>query len=472
MATGKWWRRAGAALAVGQMLLLTTPLLAADRALIVGVGEYQDSSIRGLAGIDLDVNIMKDVAELLGFGDDEIRVLSDSQATSENIEEGIRSWLGSAGPNDKVLLYYSGHGAFIPDESGDESDGNDEVILGYSTRVVKHNGRTTLEGVVIDDNIEELLNNLRSKNVLVMFDSCHSGTASKGLALNLQTRDMRLERLETKSFQYKGMPQRGRGIAVSENIKGSENYVYISACRDDQQSAASSNGSLFTLGMSKAIKKAAGKGESISPSQLQQAASDYIAEQARSNSDIWKFDPQISGNSSLMNTSLFMVDVSNANGPGWKKLEKLYQRVADKSLHLEIEDRYRIGDAFDVSMSIDRPGYLLLLYVDAADEITILYPNKFHTDGRVDAGRITIGGPEGDFDMTISEPSGKHQVVAFWARNPFKSYSSGYKAVEDYVAVMSEKSMSDLGRGIELSGKSDSRSKAWIRAGRAEFSAR
>lgn len=255
MVKGKWWRRAGVALAVGQMLLLTTPVLAANRALIVGVGEYQDSDIHRLAGIDLDVNIMKDVAELLGFADDEIRVLTDSRATSENIEEGIKSWLGSAGQNDKVFLYYSGHGAYIPDKSGDERDGNDEVILGYNTKVVQHNGHATLEGVVIDDNIEVLLNNLRSRNVLVMFDSCHSGTASKGLTLDLQTRDMRIERLETKSFQYKGMPPRGRGIAISENIKGSEHYVYLSACRDDQQSAASSNGSLFTLGVSKAVKK-------------------------------------------------------------------------------------------------------------------------------------------------------------------------------------------------------------------------
>lgn len=167
-----------------------------------------------------------------------------------------------------------------------------------------------------------------------------------------------------------------------------------------------------------------------------------------------------------------MADVSNANGPGWRRLEKLYQRVADKSIHLDIQESYRIGDAFEVSMSIDRPGYLLLLYVDATDEITILYPNKFHMDGRVDAGNISIGGPEDNFDLTVTEPSGKHQVVAFWARNPFKSYSSGYKATEDVFAVLSEKGMSDLGRGIKLSARSDSGSKSWIRAGRAEFSVR
>lgn len=397
-------------------------------------------------------------------------MLSDRQATSEDIKDGIRFWLGSAGPNDKVLLYYSGHGAFIPDESGDESDGNDEVLLGYSAKVIQRGGQATLDNVVLDDDMERLLSNLRSKDVLVMFDSCHSGTASKGLTLDLQTRDMHIEQLETKAFQYPGMPS--RGVTISENIKGDERHVYISACRDDQQSAASSNGSIFTLGVSKAVKKAAGERKSITPRQLQQAASDYIAEQALSNTQVWEFNPQISGNSRLMNRSLFMEDVSNANGPGWRRLEKLYQRIGEQSLNLDLRDSYRIGDPFEVTMSFDRPGYLLLLYVDATDEITILYPNKFHKDGRVEAGQVSIGGPSGDFDLTITKPSGKHQVVAFWGRNPFKSYSSGYKAMDDIVAVMSEKSMSDLGRGIGSSERADSGSNAWIRAGRAEFSAR
>lgn len=67
MNMGKWWRRAGTALVVGQMLLMATPVLAANRALIVGVGDYQSPDINDLSGIDLDVNMMKDVAGLLGF---------------------------------------------------------------------------------------------------------------------------------------------------------------------------------------------------------------------------------------------------------------------------------------------------------------------------------------------------------------------------------------------------------------------
>ena len=442
---------------------------AADRALIIGVGEYEDPGVDGLSGIDLDVNMMKDNAGLLGFSGDEIRILSDAQATGENIRQSISSWLGSAGENDRVLLYYSGHGSRIRDESGDEEDGQDEVILGYDTRVVRRNGHTTLTGVVVDDDMEMLLKNLRSRDVLVLFDSCHSGTASKGLRLDLQTRDMHIERLESKAFYYEGM---SRGIAAGPRTKGDERYVLLSACRDDEESAASTQGSIFTLGLSRAVKKAAAENSLVTPQQLQRAVDDFVEEQAASNSRVWRFHPQISGNKTHMGRNIFVENVSDGNGPGWRRLDKLYRLVGNKTLELELRESYLLGDPFEVSVMLDEPGYLLLLYVDAADEITILYPNKYNPDGHVTAGRVSIPGPDMNFDLTITRPAGKHQVVAFWGKSPFSSYFSGRKAVDDVFAVMSAKSMKELSRGIGISQRRESDDMARLQAGRAVFIAR
>ena len=50
---------------------------AADRALIVGVGKFADSRM-DLPGIDLDVRLMQEVAERLGFT--KIRTLTDAAA--------------------------------------------------------------------------------------------------------------------------------------------------------------------------------------------------------------------------------------------------------------------------------------------------------------------------------------------------------------------------------------------------------
>ena len=63
---------------------------AADRALIVGVGKYADSSM-DLPGIDLDVRLMQEVAERLGFT--EIRTLTDADATYQGFLDLFETWL-------------------------------------------------------------------------------------------------------------------------------------------------------------------------------------------------------------------------------------------------------------------------------------------------------------------------------------------------------------------------------------------
>ena len=146
---------------------------AADRALIVGIGKFADSSMN-LQGIDLDVKLMQEVADLLGF--QEIRTLADADATYDGFVREFEQWLiQGTRDGDRVMVYVSSHGTRVPDDNGDENDQQDEVLVVHDSR--QRNGK--LETFLRDDEFSALLRRLRSRDVLVLIDACNSGTVYK-----------------------------------------------------------------------------------------------------------------------------------------------------------------------------------------------------------------------------------------------------------------------------------------------------
>ena len=79
-------------------------------AVIVGVGNYPGR----INDLTYPVDDAKGIYNRIRYiwGEDHIKLLCDSQATKESIEEALSSWLGErADVNDVVLFCYSGHGA-------------------------------------------------------------------------------------------------------------------------------------------------------------------------------------------------------------------------------------------------------------------------------------------------------------------------------------------------------------------------
>jgi Caspase domain/Subtilase family len=144
-------------------------------ALLIGIDQYQSPDIRTLQGAVNDVMLMRDV--LIGkfnVPEKNIKILKDEEATHDDIVSAIRSHLGQAKADDVVVLHFSGHGSQIKDESGDEIDGLDETLVTYDDRMPGHFG-------IIDDEINGLLAELskKTKNITLIFDSCHSGAAAR-----------------------------------------------------------------------------------------------------------------------------------------------------------------------------------------------------------------------------------------------------------------------------------------------------
>ncbi len=141
----------------------------------IGISDYKDSQIRALKYADDDVISFKDM--LIGecnFPSAHVQTLVNSEATYENIRKSIASWLGqNAKLNDLVVIYFSGHGTFGPDQNSDEDDGIDEFLVPYDA--VAGDEATAIR----DDYFSDWTRQLASRQVIIILDSCYSGGAAK-----------------------------------------------------------------------------------------------------------------------------------------------------------------------------------------------------------------------------------------------------------------------------------------------------
>ena len=116
------------------------------------------------------------------------KLLLDAQATKAAIHAAIVNWLDQHETQDStVILYFSGHGMYAPDDDGDDGDGYDEFLVPYD--IDSSDGINWDEDMAIrDDELAAWLSVLESQRVVVLVDSCFSGgiiDASEALARGL-----------------------------------------------------------------------------------------------------------------------------------------------------------------------------------------------------------------------------------------------------------------------------------------------
>ena len=405
-----------------------TSLAAADRALIVGVGNYEHVS--SLPGIGLDVDMMREVAERLGFR--EIRTLLDQEATYSRFKRLFEHWLiGGTQSGDRVLLYFSGHGGCVADQDGDEADGKDEALVLHDTRLIKvGENQYRMENALLDDEFKALLQNLSGRRVLVLIDACHSGTSHKGVNLSsnksIGVKAIRIgrERWEvyTKSLeacQAKSWTS-GKTVHVVDVDDEDLRVAFLAAAADHELARATSKGSLFTLGVRKAIDDATRDQESLNLKRLRDRVANYIQD----NIDMNKVHrPQLWGNTDF---PMRLSTPRAGGGPIWRRLAELADR--DNIIRLGIEanrGHYRIGDELVLTIDIPHAGYLNVVNVGSQDNATVLFPNKHHRDNYVQKGRLRIPTPEMRFRLQAAEPIGRSLNVAFLTERPIDLYEDG-----------------------------------------------
>lgn len=214
-------------------------------ALLIGINEYDDNGISDLSGTENDVVLMRDMLiDVYKFNKDkDIRELVSSKTsktqkpTKKNIEAAFREHLiknaeefKKKNPNSDgatIIFYYSGHGSFVPDQET-EKDGKDEYFDGYDETIVPMDAVKSKEDTDIrDDDLNAWFKELKkhTSNITFVFDSCHSGTVTRGA-----------NNKSIKGREFAKKPQTRGDKQLNETMDKEEGYVTISGSMPNELS--------------------------------------------------------------------------------------------------------------------------------------------------------------------------------------------------------------------------------------------
>ena len=241
--------------------------MANKKALLIGINRYKipGADLRGC--VNDVVNMQAVLTQYYGFAAGDISMLTDYDATKKAMQAGIVKLLKGAKKGDVLLLHYSGHGANVPDKSGDEADHRDEILC-----------PTDLDWYdpLLDDWLRTTFDKLADGvNLTVVMDCCHSGSNTRAFyppdapsiprflpcPLDLMAAESgRKLRGTTRSTLRRSTPAKRR---KSDIVDVDIPEVLITGCRDTQTSAdayikGTYNGAL-TYNLVAAIKAVRGR---------------------------------------------------------------------------------------------------------------------------------------------------------------------------------------------------------------------
>ncbi len=202
--------------------------MAKKTAVCIGINNYPGSE-NDLSGC---LNDVKDWAEELVKRGYTVTKLTDSRATKKNILEKLAMVVESAEAGDSVFIQYSGHGSFVPDTNGDEPDGTDECLCPHD---IDQNGDIT------DDEIYEIFSQkVRGVKLVMVSDSCHSGTVTRwkpGLGNGKKSKGKRVRFLPPETFMGKRVVNKlGTRISRASQTPGRNGSLLIAGCQDREYS--------------------------------------------------------------------------------------------------------------------------------------------------------------------------------------------------------------------------------------------
>jgi hypothetical protein len=143
------------------------PTIMKKLAICIGINDYPGTG-SDLAGC---VNNAHDWGEALTARGFSVAHLLDKQATGAAMRAAIKSVIGKAASGDLVVIQYSEHGSFVPDQDGDEPDGTDECRCPYDIEK---------KGPITDDELSILYpGRAAGVKLVVISDSCHLGTVAR-----------------------------------------------------------------------------------------------------------------------------------------------------------------------------------------------------------------------------------------------------------------------------------------------------
>jgi len=202
------------------------------RSLHIGINDYPGTGM-DLQGCINDANDWREELESRGFT---AASLLNREASKSAMVEAISRLVAETGRDDIGVITYSGHGTWVPDEDADEADGRDEALCPHDT---------TQGNILKDDELYAILCERKAgARIIVISDSCHSGTVAKACraipGTELDPWKFQKVRFLAPEFYIGDNPSRLRRARAVEHIKAAGKIraaaVLFSGCKDDEYS--------------------------------------------------------------------------------------------------------------------------------------------------------------------------------------------------------------------------------------------
>ena len=245
----------------GSTSLETSDAGSKGRTYVLSVG----APTEGLKYCDSDATAFASAMAIrLGLKPSNVKLIVGSRADYDGFKKGLQWMAEKTRPEDAAVIYFSGHGSFIPDRAPlDESDNQDECFVLYHKGTIKDYASAVRDRVVmLDDEFNGLLKRIPARKKVVVADACHSATLSKKPQGDQETALQGSQRLVSKYYPLRH-PESGEDISASRlNAKavptdyGMDHEAILSACLDNESSYedAVRKSGLFTYHLLNAIK--------------------------------------------------------------------------------------------------------------------------------------------------------------------------------------------------------------------------
>jgi len=194
-------------------------------AAVIGINTYQHPEIPALSYAVNDARSVAAALGRLGFTSERVFLLLDAQATRQGIENVLYEHLRGAGTNDRLFVFFAGHGETIALPHGD----TEGFLLPYDA-----NPRNLFTTAISMSDVRRIGQRIAAKHILFAVDACYSGfTVAQARSpqrmddnyLRLILQDPAVQVLTAGKSGEKVYEDRGHGLFTTQLLKAFEGYA-------------------------------------------------------------------------------------------------------------------------------------------------------------------------------------------------------------------------------------------------------
>lgn len=419
------------------------------RVLAVGIDQYKEPG-KNLTGC---VNDMETVVAALqkhySIPAAAVTKITNQDATKMAVVKAFEDKLITPSKEgDTVIFYYAGHGDVTPDMDGDEDDNMDEALI------LTDGSPQKPETWLTDDEMGRLLAKIKTQNVVLIFDSCHSGTIHRTASGLAESRSSGFgnHRIQTSTSGQTVPPDRfGSSIA-----KTFPNQLVLTACDANEEAneirggdwdklgkPGHKDGGLFTTALLEVLERDPNTTMSQLLSGVQKQTMEFTSKLGKKAQQ-----PQFEMPKADITLAAYVkgqvppVPAAPAAPvpPAPQVTLTSDSVILSGSIRLDLKTNGRNftdGELLTVQVSADQDCFIRLYYLSSDNKVAQIYPNQYQKENRVKKGTtVTIPGPTAEFALKMGKPYGNEvlKVVASteqftdlendkWAQQLFQSYS-------------------------------------------------